>query len=209
MIAGPSEILIIADDSATPAFVAADLLSQAEHDELASSILITDSARLAERVEFEIEKQICHLKRKDIARGSLDQYGAIIITKNIEEAAEISNRIAPEHLELMTKKPKKVLPRIINAGAIFLGQWTPEALGDYAAGPNHTLPTGGTSRFSSPLGTYDFMKRSSILSFAKSGFSQLAGTVKTLALGEGLDGHANAIIIREIIKDGYRRTKRD
>ncbi|MDP2752818.1 MAG: histidinol dehydrogenase [Nitrospirota bacterium] len=209
IIAGPSEILIIADDSANPAFVAADLLSQAEHDEFASSILITDSRRLADAVDEELERQVGRLKRKEIAKKSIDNYGAIIITKDIKDAAELSNHIAPEHLEVMTEEPMNVLPRIKNAGAIFLGEWTPEALGDYSAGPNHTLPTGGTARFSSPLGVYDFVKRSSLLSFTKDGFSKLAETVKTIASAEGLEAHEHTIRVRERVRDGHRRTKRD
>jgi histidinol dehydrogenase len=209
MIAGPSEILIIADDSANPAFVAADLLSQAEHDEFASSILITDSRRVADAVDKELERQLGRLKRKEIAKKSIDNYGAIIITKDIKDAAELSNHIAPEHLEVMTEEPMNVLPVIKNAGAIFLGEWTPEALGDYSAGPNHTLPTSGTARFSSPLGVYDFIKRSSLLSFTKDGFSKLAETVKTIASAEGLNAHENTITIRERVRDGYWRTKGD
>ncbi len=197
MIAGPSEILIIADDSANPVLVAADLLSQAEHDELASSILITDSQRLADAVIKELERQLAKLKRKEIASTSIDNYGAIIITKVIKDAVEISNQIAPEHLEIMTKNPEKIFPMVNNAGAIFLGEWTPEALGDYAAGPNHTLPTGGTARFSSPLGVYDFVKRSSLLSFTRNGFTKLAKTVKTIAGAEGLEAHGNTIRVRE------------
>jgi histidinol dehydrogenase len=209
MIAGPSEILIIADDSANPAFVAADLLSQAEHDEFASSILITDSRRVADGVDRELERQLGRLNRKEIARKSIDNYGAIIITKDIKDAVELSNYIAPEHLEVMTEEPMNVLPMIKNAGAIFLGEWTPEALGDYSAGPNHTLPTGRTARFSSPLGVYDFVKRSSLLSFTKDGFSKLAETVKTIASAEGLNAHENTITIRERVRDGYWRTKGD
>ena len=197
MIAGPSEILIIADGSANPVYVAADLLSQAEHDELASSVFITNSKRLAESVRQELESQLKELKRKEIAEKSLDAYGAIIITKSMRNAAEIANSIAPEHLEIMTKDPTGLVPMIRNAGAIFLGAWTPEAIGDYAAGPNHTLPTGGTARFSSPLGVYDFMKRSSLLGFTKSGFRKLAKTVKTIADAEGLEAHGNTIKVRE------------
>jgi len=200
MIAGPSEILIIADNSANPVFAAADLLSQAEHDELASSILITDSLKLANHVLMELQAQLYELKRKKIAQKSIEAYGAIIVTKNLQEAAEIANRIAPEHLEIMVKKPKRILPLIQNAGAIFLGEWTPEALGDYAAGPNHTLPTGGTARFSSPLGVYDFIKRSSILSFSKKGFIALAEAVKTIADAEGLEAHGNTIRLRQKYK---------
>lgn len=199
MIAGPSEIIIIADNSANPSFIAADLLGQAEHDEFASSILITDSKRIAVAVDKEIEKQLAGLIRKEIARKSIDNYGAIIITKDIKDSVELSNHIAPEHLEVMTKKPTDVLPMIKNAGAIFLGEWTPEALGDYSAGPNHTLPTGGTARFSSPLGVYDFVKRSSLLSFKKEGFAKLARAVKIIAEAEGLEAHKKTIKIRECL----------
>ena len=202
MIAGPSEILIIADDTANPTFVAADLLGQAEHDELASSILITNSRRLADKVSKEIERQLSELRRKEIARKSLDNYGALIITKDIKDAVTLSNSIAPEHLEIMTEKPMDLLPMIKNAGAIFLGEWTPETLGDYAAGPNHTLPTGGTARFSSPLGVYDFVKRSSLLSFTKEGFLELAKAVKTIATAEGLEAHGKSITVREDYKTG-------
>ena len=205
MIAGPSEILIIADDSANPLLIAADLLSQAEHDELASSILITDSGRLAYAVKKELTEQLSRLKRKDIALKSILDYGSIIITGDLKDAAELSNIIAPEHLEIMTKNPKKILPMIRNAGAIFLGEWTPEALGDYSAGPNHTLPTGGTARFSSPLGVYDFIKRSSLLSFTQNGFKKLAMTVKTIAEAEGLEAHANTVRVREIFKKDKSR----
>jgi histidinol dehydrogenase len=197
MIAGPSEILIIADDSAKPAFVAADLLSQAEHDEFASSILITDSVRLADNVHKELKKQLSKLSRKEIAGKSLDKYGAIIISKDIKAAVELSNNIAPEHLEVMTKKPMTLIPMIKNAGAIFLGELTPVVLGDYSAGPNHTLPTAGTSRFSSPLGVYDFVKRSNLMSFTKKGFMELAETAKTIASVEGLEAHKNSITVRE------------
>lgn len=196
MIAGPSEILIIADSSAVPSFVAADLLSQAEHDELASSVLVTDSEGFAEKVKIELETQLSRLKRHVIARKSISKYGAIIITKQIKEAVAISNEIAPEHLEISVRKPESVIPMIKNAGAVFVGQWTPEALGDYSAGPNHTLPTGRTARFSSPLGVYDFVKRTSLLSFSKHGFNKLANTVEAIADAEGLDAHGNTIRVR-------------
>ncbi|MBI5848541.1 MAG: histidinol dehydrogenase [Nitrospirae bacterium] len=197
MVAGPSEILIIADSSTHPAFVAADMLSQAEHDELASSILITDSRRLAEAAAKEIERQLNKLKRKKIAKASLENYGAIIVTKNIKEAVALSNSIAPEHLEIMTKKPIDIVPLIENAGAMFLGPWSPEALGDYSAGPNHTLPTGGTARFSSPLGVYDFYKRSSVLGFTREGFLRLSTVVEAIADIEGLEAHGNTIRVRK------------
>lgn len=196
MIAGPSEILIIADKTADPTFIASDLLSQAEHDEMASSILITDSLMLADAVKKSLAGQINKLRRKEIARKSLNRYGAVIITKNLERAADIANHIAPEHLEIMTKSPSKILPMIRNAGAVFLGKWTPEPMGDYAAGPNHTLPTGGTARFSSPLGVYDFLKRTSLLDFSRPGFMGLADTVETFADVEGLEAHGNTVRIR-------------
>lgn len=197
MIAGPSEILIIADRSANAAFVAADLLSQAEHDELASSILLTPSKALANAVSKEISGQLSQLKRKKIARASLQNYGAIIITKNVRAALDLSNQIAPEHLEIMLQDPFQVLPHIYHAGAIFLGPWTPEAVGDYAAGPNHTLPTGGTARFFSPLGVHDFFKRSSLLGFTRKGFMKISQIVETLADAEGLEAHAYTIRVRK------------
>ena len=197
MIAGPSEILIIGDSSTNPVFAAADMLSQAEHDELASAVLITDSRMLAEAAAKEIEHQLGHLKRKKIAMASLKNYGAIIVTKNIRDAVSLSNSIAPEHLEIMTKKPIDIVSLIENAGAMFLGPWSPEALGDYAAGPNHTLPTGGTARFSSPLGVYDFYKRSSVLGFTREGFLRLSTVVETIADIEGLEAHGNTIRVRK------------
>jgi histidinol dehydrogenase len=206
MIAGPSEILIIADSSADAAFVAADMLSQAEHDELASSILITDSIELAQKVSNEVDARLPELKRHKIARASLANYGAIVIAGNIEEAVGFSNLIAPEHLEIMTEKPENILPMIENAGAIFLGPWAPEALGDYAAGPNHTLPTGGTARFFSPLGVYDFCKRSSMLSFSRKGFLRLSKIVETIADAEGLEAHGDTIRVR---KNGLKRINRE
>ncbi len=181
MIAGPSEILIIADNSANAVFIASDLLSQAEHDELASSVLITDSLSLARRVSDELAAQVSRLSRRKIAEKSLAAYGAIMVARNLQEAVSLSNSIAPEHLEVMTSDPMELLPLIENAGAIFLGPWTPEALGDYAAGPNHTLPTGGTARFFSPLGVYDFYKRSSHLGFTKKAFMNLTLGVEPIA----------------------------
>jgi histidinol dehydrogenase len=196
MIAGPSEILIIADRSGKASFIAADLLSQAEHDELASSVFITDSSSLAAQVSEEVETRLLRLRRKKIARSSIDNYGAIIIVRDPVEAVALSNQIAPEHLEIMTEKPMEILPMIENAGAIFLGPWSPESLGDYSAGPNHTLPTGGTSRFFSPLGVYDFYKRSSIIGFTKNGFMRLSKTVEVIADIEGLEAHGNTIRVR-------------
>jgi histidinol dehydrogenase len=206
MIAGPSEILIIADATANPAFVAADMVSQAEHDELASSILVTDSERLISKVACELKKQVRILNRMDIAKRSLKRFGAIILTDDIEKAYDIANSIAPEHLEIMTEQPEKALDFIHNTGAVFLGPWTPEPLGDYAAGPNHTLPTGGTARFSSPLGVYDFFKRTSILQFDRKSFMLLADTVEAIAGVEGLEAHANTIRVRrDYIKEQSRK----
>ena len=196
MIAGPSEILIIADDSADASFIASDLLSQAEHDEMAASILITSSSRLSEEVLKELRRQLKTLKRRDIAQKAIRDNGAIILTRDLDEAVDIANRIAPEHLEVMTKKPMALLRKIKNAGAIFLGPWTPEPLGDYVAGPNHTLPTGGTARFSSPLGVYDFIKRSSVLQFDRADFDALSDAVIKLSDVEGLEAHGNSIRIR-------------
>jgi histidinol dehydrogenase len=196
MIAGPSEILVIADSSARPDFVASDLLSQAEHDPLASSVLVTTSRVLARAVEEELKAQIKKLKRNATARSALRRYGAAIIVRSLEEAAEVSNAIAPEHLEIMTRNPRRLLPRLRNAGAIFLGSWTPEPIGDYAAGPNHTLPTGGTARWASPLGVYDFVKRSSLLEFTRQGFLGLASPVERIAEAEGLGAHVASVRIR-------------
>jgi len=196
MIAGPSEVLVIADRFQRPDFIAADLLSQAEHDENASSVLITSSIKLAREVQEEIKRQLKLLKRKDIALRSIKRFGALIVTKDLVEAASIANMIAPEHLELMIEEPRSLLPHIKHAGAIFIGRWTPEPLGDYVAGPNHTLPTGGTARFSSPLGVYDFIKRSSLLEFTEKGFRKLAPLVETIAGVEGLDAHARTIRVR-------------
>jgi histidinol dehydrogenase len=197
MVAGPSEILVLADDSANPSFIAADLLGQAEHDERAAAILITPSSRIAAAVSKEVSAQLAGLRRKKIAKASLDRYGAIVLTKNLHEAIGISNEIAPEHLEIVTRKPVDVVPMIENAGALFLGPWSPESLGDYSAGPNHTLPTGGTARFSSPLGVYDFYKRSSILGFTRQGFLRLSRVVEPMADIEGLEAHGNTIRVRK------------
>jgi histidinol dehydrogenase len=196
MIAGPSEILVISDESGVPEFIAADLLSQAEHDELASSVLVTDSPRLAEKVDVELAAQLKRLRRRGIAGKALRAYGAIIVVKNLDAAVDIANRIAPEHLEVMTTSPRKLLPELRNAGAIFLGRWTPEPVGDYAAGPNHTLPTGGTARWASPLGVYDFIKRTSLLEFDRTAFNEIAPYVECVADVEGLEAHGNAVRVR-------------
>jgi len=196
MIAGPSEILIIADHTADPVFVASDLLSQAEHDELASSLLVTTSRKLAEKVDAEVEKQLATLVRKDIARKAIDRFGAIIIIENLDKAAEVSNSIAPEHLELAVEKPFELLALIKNAGAIFLGHYSPESVGDYVAGPNHVLPTGGTARFFSPLSTDSFMKKSSLIFYTKEGLDKVAEAVMQIADVEGLEAHGNTIKVR-------------
>ena len=197
MIAGPSEILIIADEHADPCKVAADMLSQAEHDELAASVTITNCKLLAEKVVTELKRQLELLPRKDIAQKSLDNYGAIVVVDTLIEAAEISNSFAPEHLELYIKSPMEFLPNIKHAGAIFMGEYSPEVIGDYYAGPNHVLPTGGSARFFSPLGTYDFIKRSSTICYSKEELNFASKDVIRLASDEGLDGHANSIIYRQ------------
>ncbi|WP_028844974.1 histidinol dehydrogenase [Thermodesulfovibrio thiophilus] len=197
MIAGPSEILIIADRTAHANFIAADMLSQAEHDEMACSILITTQEELVEEVKKEIKKQLQLLPKSEIANRALKNYGAIIIVKSLKEAAEIANIIAPEHLEVMAENPEKLIPFLKNAGAIFLGHYSTEPIGDYIAGPNHTLPTSGTAKFFSPLGVYDFLKRSSLIKVKQKGFNTLAPYVEKLATIEGLQAHANTVKVRK------------
>ena len=206
MIAGPSEILIIADDSANPAFVASDMLSQAEHDEMACSIVVTTSEKLAISIKKEIKRQLKSLPKAFIARESLKIFGALILVNSLEEACNVANIIAPEHLEIMTDEPEKLLPLIKNAGAIFLGQWTPEPIGDYVAGPNHTLPTSGTARFFSPLGVYDFVKRTSLIKCNYESFEKLASYVEILSSVEGLEAHGNTIKIRKNFMRGKGQT---
>jgi histidinol dehydrogenase len=196
MIAGPSEILVINDGSGNPAYIAADLLSQAEHDELASSILITTNRSFAERVAAEVELQLTKLSRETIARASWEKYGAIIVADSLEQVIAFSNRIAPEHLELAVADPFAILSQITNAGAIFMGHWTPEAAGDYLAGPNHTLPTGGTSRFFSPLSVDDFVKKSSIVYFSQGGLQRLGDDIVRIAELEGLEAHGRSVSVR-------------
>lgn len=197
MIAGPSEILVLADGNSNPKWVAADMLSQAEHDKLASAVLVTDSRTLAEAVRDELEIQLESLPRKDVARASIDNNGKIIVTDSLEKAAEAANRIAPEHLELCVDEPFALLPRIRNAGSIFLGRNAPEALGDYFAGPNHTLPTSGTARFSSPLSVDDFVKKSSFLYYTQEALQAVSSQVQNFARQEGLEAHARAIAVRD------------
>jgi len=197
MIAGPSDILIIADSSANPKFVAADMLGQSEHDKLSSSVLVTDSEVIANETAKEIGAQLENLPRKDIAAASIENNGQIILARDVRHAVEIANAIAPEHLEVCTDDPFELLPLIQNAGSIFLGHYTPEALGDYFAGPNHTLPTEGTSRFFSPLSVDDFIKKSSYISYSRDALDSVAQKVETFARREGLDAHANSITIRK------------
>ncbi|HHT54412.1 MAG TPA: histidinol dehydrogenase [Clostridiales bacterium] len=196
MIAGPSEILIIADKTANPAHVAADLLSQAEHDRSAISILVTDSLALASEVAAELERQLELLPREETARASVEKNGKIIITESIEEAIELANLIAPEHLEVCVDEPMKYLEAIKNAGSIFLGKYCPEALGDYYAGPNHTLPTGGTAKFSSPLSVDNYVKKSSYIYYTEDALKASAGDVAAFAGREELAGHARSITVR-------------
>lgn len=202
-IAGPSEILVLADDSADPSYIAADLLSQAEHDEMASSILVTTSQTLAEAVRAEVESQLATLPRKEIAEKSIRERGAILLAESEAEAVATSNRLAPEHLELLVREPFGWLGRIENAGAIFLGPYSSEPVGDYFAGPNHILPTNGTARFSSPLSVDDFVKKSSVIHYSKEALLRDGEDIMTMAKHEGLEAHARAIQVR-LEKEGKR-----
>jgi len=195
-IAGPSEILVLADETANPRYVAADLLSQAEHDELASSILITTSKELAVKVSEEVDLFVAQLSRKDIIQKSLDNYGYIMIADTLEEAIDVTNEIASEHLEIMTKDAFMVMTKIKNAGAIFIGEYSSEPLGDYMAGPNHILPTNGTAKFFSPLGVDDFIKKSSIISYSREALEPIYKDIVTFANSEYLTAHANSISVR-------------
>ena len=196
MVAGPSEVLVIADDTADPRYVAADLLSQAEHDPLAAAILVTDSAKLAEAVDAELARQTALLPRKEVVEQSLTAYGTIVVAPTLADCADIANQIAPEHLELSVADPYSLLPLIENAGAIFMGHYSPEPLGDYLAGPNHVLPTSGTARFFSPLSVDDFVKKSSLICCSRAELERVADQVILLAQEEGLDAHANSVAIR-------------
>jgi histidinol dehydrogenase len=196
MIAGPSEILVVNDGSGTPDHIAVDLLSQAEHDELAAAILVTTDADFGRRVQQAVEEQLATLQRAAIARRSIDAFGAILVARDLDQAVAFSNRIAPEHLELAVNDPFALLPKIRHAGAIFMGHHCPEAVGDYLAGPNHTLPTGGTARFFSPLGVDDFVKKSSIISFSRAGLERLGKSIVHLAGLEGLEAHGRSVAIR-------------
>ncbi|MCM1190931.1 MAG: histidinol dehydrogenase [Butyrivibrio sp.] len=195
-IAGPSEILVLADETANPKYVAADLLSQAEHDELASAILITDSRELAEQVSARVDEFTAQLERREIIRKSLDNYGYILVAESLEEGIEAVNEIASEHLEILTADPFRVMTKIRNAGAIFLGEYASEPLGDYFAGPNHILPTNGTAKFFSPLNVDDFIKKTSIISYSREALEQAHKDIETFADSEGLTAHANSIRVR-------------
>lgn len=196
MLAGPSEVVVVADTNAHPAYIAADLLAQAEHDPDATAILITDSQELAGRVIEVVEVQLGRLERRDIAKKSIDDNGRVFVVSSISEALRLANIIAPEHLELMVENPLDLLGLVKHAGAIFLGSYTPEAVGDYVAGPNHVLPTGGTARFYSPLSVDTFLKKSSVLSFSKQSLGLLANSAITLAESEGFTGHAKSVRFR-------------
>lgn len=196
MIAGPSEVVIVADDTAPPHYVAADLLAQAEHDEDATAILITSSKKIALTVQKEVEKQLQLLDRKAMINESLEKNGRIIVVDSLKEALQLVNKIAPEHLQLMIENPMEKLPLVKHAGAIFLGNDSPEALGDYYAGPNHTLPTSGTAVFSSPLGVYDFLKKSSVIYYSEAALNKSIDSIVTLAKAEGLTAHAKSIQVR-------------
>ena len=203
-IAGPSEILVIADETAEPRYVAADLLSQAEHDELASAILITTSQELAEAVSGEVDQFLTVLSRAEIIRKSLDNYGYILVADTMDEAVEIANEIASEHLEIQTRNPYEVMTKIRNAGAIFLGPYAGEPLGDYFAGPNHVLPTNGTAKFFSPLSVDDFIKKSSIIAYSREALQAVHEDIETFAKAEGLTAHANSIHVRFEEQEGDR-----
>jgi histidinol dehydrogenase len=196
MIAGPTEVVVIADDTANPVFVAADLIAQAEHDELASPVCITTSMAIAQSVSAEVERQLEGALRRAIARPAFEKNGFIVVVKNLGDAVTIANGLAPEHLEIIVQKPAGIVEKITNAGAIFVGEWSTEALGDYMAGPNHTLPTSGTARFSSALSVFDFMKFTNIVHCTKARFMKLAPHIESLAGVEGLDGHAASVRIR-------------
>ena len=196
MVAGPSEVLVIADETANPVYVAADLLSQAEHDRLASAVLLTPSMELAQAVDAEIIRQTGYLSRSDIMEASLRDFGCAIVCDSLEQAISLANEIAPEHLEIVTEDPRAVLPEIRNAGAVFLGEWSPEPLGDYLAGPNHVLPTSGTARFFSPLSVDSFLKTMSIVAYSRDTLAPIREQVVAMAEAEHLTAHANSIRVR-------------
>lgn len=196
MVAGPTEVVILADETANPRFIAADLMAQAEHDEMASSIVITNSEEFAQKIQQEIPNLLEEQPRKEIIKSSFENYGAIIVVKTIEEGIELVNKLAPEHLELMIQNPESIVHKVKNAGAIFLGDYTPEPVGDYFAGTNHTLPTSGTARFTSPLNVNDFQKKTSVVYYNKAALSEARKHIEVIAEEEGLFGHGKAISIR-------------
>ena len=196
MVAGPSEVLVLADGTADARFAAADLLGQAEHDRLASAILVTTSERLAWETARELERRLETLERRKIAAEAIGSYGAAIVCRDMDEAVAIANDIAPEHLEIMTAEPRALLPRIRNAGAVFLGAYTPEPLGDYFAGPSHVLPTSGSARFFSPIGVDSFIKRMSVIEYTKEALSEEAEDITAIAYAEKLTAHAHAVEVR-------------
>ncbi len=196
MVAGPSEVVVVADESADAAFVAADLLAQAEHDPMARAVLLTPSRALIDRVAREAQRRLGALPRREIAGSALEAHGALVLTRTLEEAVEVANLLAPEHLELQVEDPEALLPLVRSAGAVFLGRFTPEVVGDYVAGPNHVLPTGGTARFASALGTEDFVKRMSVIQYAEAGLREAGPHLAELARVEGLDGHGAAATVR-------------
>ena len=207
MVAGPSEILVIADETANPDWVATDLLSQAEHDELAGAFLVTHSEKLADEVVKAVEEKLQKLKRREIAEKAIENFGTVFLTRDVYHSCEVANEIAPEHLEVATNEPFALLDHIKHAGAIFLGHHTCESLGDYVLGPNHVLPTGGSARFFSPLGVYDFIKRSSVLYVSPEGFKRVSGAARELAECEGLEAHRLAVEVREAIKMVIKATE--
>jgi histidinol dehydrogenase len=204
MVAGPSEVLIVADGDADPEYIAADLLSQAEHDELAAALLVTDSPELIDATRAALVRQLGELPRQEIASAALRDYGALVRVASIAAACDLADRFAPEHLEVLTAEPRQWLGRLTNAGAIFLGPYSSEPLGDYVAGPNHVLPTGGSARFFSPLGVGDFVKRTSILEISATGLRALAKSTVRLAQEEGLTAHAHAVALRAARLEGGR-----
>jgi histidinol dehydrogenase len=197
MIAGPSEILVIADEYANPNYIAADLMSQAEHDIESAVICLTTSSILARNIKIALESQIKQLERKEIIKKSIDNHGAIIITNSLNESISLANLVAPEHLELLIKNPLDTVDKIVNAGAIFIGPYTPEPIGDYIAGSNHTLPTSGTAKFKSGLSVTDFIKKTSVVYYGKKAFNRVKKSVVRLAIEEGLSAHANSILVRD------------
>jgi histidinol dehydrogenase len=203
-IAGPSEITVLADETADPAFVAADMISQAEHDEMASSVLVTTSRVLAGKVAEELERQTAYLSRREIIRKSLDSFGLLLVADSMETAVDAVDAIAPEHLEIQTRDPFETMTMVHNAGAIFLGSYSSEPLGDYFAGPNHILPTSGTARFFSPLTVDDFMKKSSVIYYSRDELEKVHGDIEAFAEAEGLTGHANSVRIR-FSKEGFNK----